>query len=95
MAQVLERIKTFFVMMTQNDNEMTISGDKNIEEEVKAIKAQESGAIEKLENAINKVNIPLEEKGIVDKAKVDEKLAQKDAQKQVKEKASKEKQIGE
>jgi hypothetical protein len=95
MAQVVDRIKTFFIMMTKNDDESVIDENGDVAEAVKTIKAQESGIIEKLENTIEKVNIPLEEKNIVDKAKVDEKLAQKDAKKQLKAKESKEQQIGE
>jgi hypothetical protein len=91
MAQVLERMKTFFIMMTKNDEAGEIRGNNDIEEEVKAIKAQESGIIGKLENSIDKE----EEGSVVKKVKVDEKSAQENAEKHVKAKTSNEKQIGE
>ena len=80
MAQVIERVKTFFIMLTRNDN-IEMLDNSNIENAVKAIKAQESGNIEKMEKSIQSVNIPLDDKLNIEKVKVEESIAKEQADK--------------
>ncbi|MBO5478501.1 MAG: hypothetical protein J6A04_02135 [Clostridia bacterium] len=80
MAQVLDRVKTFFIMMTKN-SDIEILSDSNIQKAVEAIRAQESGNIERMEKDVKDVNIPLEDGPVVKKVAVNEKMAQEELMK--------------